>query len=86
MLKAQDGRADAVQMLRYFADKLGPRTVSSQTALALLEQPLPQLANLQALATAYPDFGLLPNLLSRELAEAKKANSSPPAIFLNHSI
>ena len=67
MLKAQDGRTDAVQMLRYFGDRLEPRTVSSQTALAL-----PQLANLQALATAYPDFGLLPNLLSRELAEAKK--------------
>ncbi len=52
-----------------------PRTVSYQTTLAVLEEPVPRLANLQALATAHPAFGPLPYLLSQEFSEAK--NGAP---------
>ncbi len=76
MLKAQEGRADAVQTLRYFGDKLEPRTVSYETALALLEEPAPRLAKLQALATAHPGYGPLPYLLSQEFSEAKKGEQT----------
>jgi len=76
MLKAQDGRADAIQTLRYFGDKLEPRTVSYETALALLEEPAQRVAKLQVLATAHPDYGPLAYLLSLEFSEAKKGEQT----------
>lgn len=76
MLKAQEGRADAAQTLRYFGDKFEPRTVSYETALALLDEPAPRFAKLQALATAHPDFGPLPYLLSLEFSESRKGEQT----------
>ncbi len=76
MLKAQEGRADAIQALRYFGDKLQPRTVSYETALALLDEPAPRIEKLQALANAHPDFGPLPYLLSVEFSEARKGEQT----------
>ena len=60
MLKAAEGKAGAVEAMRYFADKLVPHTVSYETALALLEDGEARLTKLQALAAAHPDFGPLP--------------------------
>ena len=76
MLKAQEGRADATQTLRYFGDKLTPRTVSYETTLALLEEPAQRLAKLQALAEAHPEYGPLPYLLSQEFSDARKGEQT----------
>jgi hypothetical protein len=76
MLKAQEGRAGAAETLRYFADKLQPRTVSYQTALALLEDGEPRIAKLQALAAEHPDFGPLAFLVSQEYSEARRGDQT----------
>lgn len=76
MLKAQEGRAGAAETLRYFADKLEPRTVSYQTALALLEDGEPRIAKLQTLAAEHPDFGPLAFLLSQEYSEARRGDQT----------
>lgn len=76
MLKAQEGRAGALETMRYFGDKLQPRTVSYQTALALLEEGDARVAKLQALATSHPDFGPLLWLISQEFSEARRGEQT----------
>ncbi len=77
MLKAQEGRAGAIETLRYFGEKITPRTASHETALALLdEQRDPRLAKLHALAAKYPDYGPLPFLLSEEFSDTKRGEQS----------
>ncbi len=76
MLKAQEGRADAAQTLRYFGDKLQPRTVSYETTIALLEETAQRVAKLQSLAEAHPEYGPLPYLLSQEFSDAKKGEQT----------
>ena len=74
MLKAQEGRAGALETLRYFGDKLQPRTVSYQTILASLEEGDARVKKLEALATEHPDYGPLPWLVSQEFSEAKRGD------------
>ncbi len=76
MLKAQEGRAGAAETLRYFADKLEPRTVSYQTALALLEEGETRLTKLQKLAADHPEFGPLAYLISQESSEARRGDQT----------
>ena len=76
MLKAQEGRAGAIETMRYFGDKLQPRTVSYQTALASLEEGDKRLTKLQALAADHPDYGPLPWLISQEFSEARKGDQT----------
>lgn len=76
MLKAQEGRAGALETMRYFGDKLQPQTVSYQTALALLEEGDARLAKLQALAAKHPDFGPLFWLISQEFSEARRGDQT----------
>ena len=76
MLKAQEGRAGAVETMRYFGDKFTPRTVSYQTALASLEEGEPRLNKLKALATDHPDYGPLAWLLSQEFSEARRGDQT----------
>ena len=76
MLKAQEGRAGALETMRYFGDKLQPRTVSYQTALALLEEGDARVAKLQALAASHPDFGPLLWLISQEFSEARRGEQT----------
>ena len=71
MLKVSEGRAGAVETLRYFQDKLDPPTVSYQAALALLEEKEARLVRLKELAAKYPDFGPLAWLISREYSPAR---------------
>lgn len=71
MLKAQEGRAGAVEALRYFGDKLKPPTVSYATALALLEERPARIAKLTELHAQHPQFGPLLWLLADEFSEAK---------------
>jgi hypothetical protein len=78
MLKASEGRAGAAETLRHFASKLEPRTVSYQTALALLEEGDARLARLEELAGTHPDFGPLPWLISQEYSEASAATRRSP--------
>jgi hypothetical protein len=66
MLKASEGRAGALETLRYFGDKLEPQTVSYRTALALLGDGKARLAALEKLAAENPEFGPLAWLISRE--------------------
>ena len=76
MLKAAEGKAGAVETVRYLGDKLQPRTVSYQSALALLEEGDARLKKLQALAESYPDFGPLPWLISQEFSEARRGDQT----------
>ena len=76
MLKAQEGRAGALETLRYFGERLQPPTVSYQIALALLEEGDARLKKLQALADAHPDFGPLPYLISQEFSEARRGEQT----------
>jgi hypothetical protein len=76
MLKAAEGKAGAVEAMRYFGDKLKPPTVSYQTALALLEDGDARLKKLQELAEKYPDFGPLPWLISQEYSEARRGEQT----------
>ncbi len=72
MLKASEGRAGAAETLRYFGDKLDPKTVSYQTALALLEDDASRLQRLEELALENPNYGPLAWLVSREYSDAKR--------------
>lgn len=76
MLKAAEGKAGAVEAMRYFADKLKPKTVSYETALALLEDGEARLKKLQALAEKNPDFGPLFWLISQEYSEARRGDQT----------
>jgi hypothetical protein len=76
MLKAAEGKAGAVEAMRYFADKLGPPTVSYQTALALLEDGEARLTKLQTLAASHPEFGPLAWLISQEFSEARRGDQT----------
>lgn len=71
MLKAQEGRAGAIEALRYFGEKLKPPTVCYATALALLEERPARIARLTALQGEHPEFGPLAYLLAEEFSEAK---------------
>ena len=75
MLKAAEGHAGAIESMRTFA-KLDPKTVSYQTAMALLENGDSRLSKLQALASAHPDFGPLPWLISQEYSEARRGEQT----------
>lgn len=66
MLKASEGRAGALETLRYFGDKLEPKTVSYRVALALLDGGKARLTALEKLAAENPEFGPLAWLISRE--------------------
>jgi hypothetical protein len=76
MLKSAEGKAGAVEAIRYFGDKLKPQTVSYQTALALLEDGEARLTKLQALAASHPDFGPLAWLISQEFSEARRGDQT----------
>ncbi len=76
MLKSAEGKAGAVEQMRYLGDKLKPPTVSYQTALALLEEGDARIAKLSALAEKNPDFGPLPWLISQEYSEARKGDQT----------
>jgi hypothetical protein len=76
MLKAAEGKAGAVEAIRYFGDKLMPHTVSYQTALALLEDGEARLTKLQTLAASHPDFGPLAWLISQEFSEARRGDQT----------
>jgi hypothetical protein len=75
MLKIAEGKAAAIEALRYF-DKLSPRTVSYETALALLDEGEARLTKLQALAASHPDFGPLPWLISQEYSEGRRGEQT----------
>ena len=76
MLKSAEGKAGAVEAMRYFADKLLPHTVSYETALALLEDGEVRLTKLQALVSSHPDFGPLAWLISQEFSEARRGDQT----------
>jgi hypothetical protein len=76
MLKAAEGRAGAVETVRYLGDRLQPPTISYQTALALLDDGDVRLKKLQTLAEKYPDFGPLAWLISQEFSEARRGDQT----------
>jgi hypothetical protein len=76
MLKAAEGKAGAVETVRYLGDKLQLPTMSYQTALALLEDGDARIKKLEALAEKYPDFGPLAWLLSQEFSEARRGDQT----------
>ena len=76
MLKSAEGKAGAVEAIRYFGDKLKPPTISYQTALALMEDGDARIAKLTALAEKNPDFGPLPWLISQEYSEARRGDQT----------
>jgi len=76
MLKVQEGREGALEAMRYFGDKLTPRTASYETGMALLEERDARLAKLMALAEKYPDYGPLAYLISEEYSEAKRGEQT----------
>ena len=75
MLKVAEGKTAALEAMRYF-DKLAPRTVSYETALALLEEGEARLAKLLALGAGHADFGPLAWLISQEYSEAKRGEQT----------
>jgi len=76
MLKSAEGKAGAVEAMRYFSDKLKPPTVSYQAAMALLDDGEARINKLKALADAQPDFGPLPWLISQEYSEERKGEQT----------
>jgi hypothetical protein len=76
MLKAAEGKAGAVETVRYLGDKLQPRTISYETALALLDDGDARVKKLQALAEKNPDFGPLAWLISQEFSEARRGDQT----------
>jgi len=76
MLKSAEGKAGAVEAMRYFSDKLKPPTVSYQTAMALLEDGEARTNKLKALADQHPDFGPLLWLISSEYSEERKGEQT----------
>jgi hypothetical protein len=75
MLRAAEGRMGALETMRSF-ERLQPRTVSFQTALALLDEGDPRLVKLRGLAADHPDFGPLPWLISQEFSEARRGEQT----------
>ena len=75
MLKSAEGHAGAIESMRSF-EKLSPRTVSHETALALLDEGDARVTKLQALAARHPDFGPLPWLISQEFSESRKGEQT----------
>jgi hypothetical protein len=75
MLKSAEGHAGAIESMRSF-ENLSPRTVSHQTALALLEEGDARVTKLQALAASHPDFGPLPWLISQEFSESRRGEQT----------
>lgn len=71
MLKASEGRAGAIETLRYFQDKDDSPTLSLRISLAMLEGRDARLAKLQELAAQNPDYGPLPWLISKEYSPAR---------------
>lgn len=76
MLKASEGRAGAVETLRYFGDKLVPQTVSYQAVLASLEEGDARLKRLEELAAEHPDYGPLAWLVSREYSASRRGDQT----------
>jgi len=76
MLKSAEGKAGAVEAMRYFSDKLKPPTVSYQAAMALLEDGDARINKLKSLADAHPDFGPLAWLISTEYSEERKGEQT----------
>ena len=75
MLKVAEGKTAAIEAMRYF-DKLTPRTVSYETALALLEEGEARVTKLQALGVSHPEFGPLAWLISQEYSEARRGEQT----------
>jgi hypothetical protein len=75
MLKIAEGKTAAIEALRYF-DKLTPRTVSYETALALLEEGEARVTKLEALAKSHPEFGPLAWLVSQEFSEGRRGEQT----------
>jgi hypothetical protein len=76
MLKAQEGKAGALDSFRSLGDKLKPPTVSYQAALAMFDDGEARVSKLKALADANPDFGPLPWLISQEFSEGRKGDQT----------
>jgi hypothetical protein len=76
MLKAQEGKAGALDSFRSLGDKLKPPTVSYQAALAMFDDGEARVAKLKALADANPDFGPLAWLISQEFSEGRKGEQT----------
>jgi hypothetical protein len=76
MLKAQEGRAGAIETIRYLGDKLKPPTVSYQTALAMFEDGEKRVEKLKALAETNPDFGPLAWLIAQEYSEGRRGDQT----------
>jgi hypothetical protein len=76
MLKAQEGKAGALDSFRSLGDKLTPPTVSYQAALAMFDDGEARVTKLKALADANPDFGPLPWLISQEYSEGRKGDQT----------
>lgn len=76
MLKVQEGREGTMEAMRYFGDKLTPRTASYETAMALLEERDARLKKLTALAEKHPDYGPLAYLISQEYSEVKRGEQT----------
>ena len=76
MLKAAEGHAGAADTMRSLGDKLEPRTISYQTALALLDEGETRVSKLQELAASHPDFGPLPWLISQEFSESRRGEQT----------
>jgi hypothetical protein len=76
MLKAQEGKAGALDSFRSLGDKLKPATVSYQAALAMFDDGEARVAKLKTLADANPDFGPLPWLISQEYSEGRKGDQT----------
>jgi len=76
MLKSAEGKAGAIEAMKYFGDKLKPPTVSYQTALALLEEGEARVTKLKALADQHADFGPLFWLMSQEFSESRKGDQT----------
>ena len=76
MLKAQEGKAGALDSFRSLGDKLKPATVSYQAALAMFDDGEARVTRLKTLADANPDFGPLPWLISQEYSEGRKGDQT----------
>ena len=76
MLKAQEGRAGAIDTFRALGEKLKPPTVSYQTALATFAEGEERIEKLKALAAAHPEFGPLPWLMAQEYSEARRGQQT----------
>lgn len=76
MLKAQEGKAGALDSFRSLGDKLKPPTVSYQAALAMFDDGEARVTKLKTLADANPDFGPLPWLISQEFSEGRKGDQT----------